>query len=140
MPRTVNLKGEFVQKERQANAAITPGDLIELMSTGKVRRHAGLGTAAQRAFALENDVIGRGITDDYAQNEVVKYGVFAPGAEVYAWMDINESCNIGDFLESNGTGKLQVASTPVEGTHVGIALEQITGGGGVAKRVKIEIV
>lgn len=140
MPKTIALKGDHVLKERKANAAITPGDLVELMSTGNIRRHATLGGAAQRAFALEQDLIGRGIDDNYAANEQARYGVFAPGAEVYAWLQINESCSIGDFLESDGTGKLAVASTPIEGSNVAIALEAITGGGGVAKRVKVEVV
>jgi hypothetical protein len=140
MTQTIILKGDFVRKERVANAAITPGDLVEIMSTGKLRRHGTMGSAAQRAFALENDLIGKTIADDYAANDQAQYGVFYPGAEVYAWLQINESCSIGDFLESDGTGKLQVASTPIEGSNVAIALEAITGGGGVAKRVKVEVV
>jgi len=140
MPKTIALKGDYVLKERKANAAITPGDLVEIMSTGNLRRHATMGAAAQRAFALEQDLIGRGVDDNYAANEQARYGVFLPGSEVYAWLQINESCAIGDFLESDGTGKLQVASTPIEGSNVAIALEAITGGGGVAKRVKVEVV
>lgn len=139
MPKTISLKGEAVLKERIANAAITPGDLVEVMSTGKVRRFALAGTAAQRAFALEQDLIGRGIDDDYAAGEQIRYGVFAPGAEVYAWLVTGESCSIGDFLESAGNGKLQVQSTPVEMSNVGIALEAVTGGAS-PKRVKIETV
>ncbi|MGH2611291.1 MAG: hypothetical protein ACRDHF_19600 [Tepidiformaceae bacterium] len=140
MPKTIALKGDYVLKEREANAAITPGDLVEIMSTGKLRRHATLGGPAQKAFALEQDLIGRGIDDNYAVDESVRYGVFQQGAEVFAWLQINESCVIGDFLESDAAGKLAVASTPVEGSNVAIALEAITGGGGVAKRVKVEIV
>ena len=136
---TIALKGRFERKERLANAAITPGHLVEIMSTGKLRVHAGLGTAAQRAFALENDLIGQGVDDAYDANDTVQYGVFAPGAEVYALLGTGESAAIGDFLESNGNGTLQVASTPVEGTHVGIALEAVTGGGS-PKRCRIEIV
>jgi len=132
------LKGDGVQKERKANAAITPGDLVEIMSTGNLRRHATIGQAAQRAFAVEQDLIGRGIDDDYAANESARYKVFPPGAEVYAWLVTGESCSIGDVLESAGNGKLQVGSTPIEGSNVGIALEAITGGGS-PKRIKIEI-
>lgn len=138
MPKTIALKGEHILKEREANAVITPGDLVELMSSGNIRRHAGLGTAAQRAFALENDLIGRGIGDDYAAGEGVRYGVFQPGAEVFALLVTGESCSIGDFLESAANGKLQVASTPVEGSNVAIALEAITGGGAPI-RVKVEV-
>jgi hypothetical protein len=138
MPKAIALKGNLVRKERIANAAITPGDLVEVMSTGKLRRHGTMGGPGQIAFALENDLAGKDIATDYAANDTVQYGVFESGAEVYAWLQINESCVIGDFLESDGLGKLQVASTPIEGSNIAIALEAITGGGGVAKRVKVE--
>src|SRR3990172_11598410 len=107
MPKTIALKGDYVLKERKANAAITPGDLVELMSTGNIRRHATLGGAAQRAFALESDLIGKGINDDYAAGESVRYGVFLPGSEAFPLLVAGESCSIGDFLESAGNGKLQ---------------------------------
>jgi hypothetical protein len=138
MPKTISLKGECVLKERKANAAITPGHLVELMSSGNIRVHATLGGQAQRAFALEQDLIGKGIEDAYAANDSVRYGVFSPGAEVYALLVTGESCAIGDFLESAANGTLQVASTPAEGSNVAIALEAITGGG-AAKRIKVEV-
>lgn len=138
MPKTIGLKGECIRKERQANAAITPGDLVEVMSTGKLRRHATIGGQAAKAFALENDLIGKGIDDAYAASDQAQYGVFQPGAEVNAWLLLGESCSVGDFLESAGNGTLQVASTPVEGSNVAIALEAITGGA-AAKRVKVEV-
>src|SRR5512146_1628351 len=97
---TIALKGDYVRKERKANAAITPGHLVEIMTTGNLRKHATPGGAAQRAFALENDLIGKGVDDAYAANDSALYGVFAPGAEVYALLLTGESCNIGDFLES----------------------------------------
>lgn len=139
MPKTITLKGDSILKERKANAAITPGDLIEVMSTGNVRRHATVGGAAQKAFALEQDLVGRGIGDDYAANESCRYGVFGPGAEVYAWLVTGETVAVGDFLESAGNGKLQVASTPIEGSNVAIALEAVTGGGSPL-RCRVEIV
>ena len=138
MPKTISLKGESILKERKANAAITPGHLVELMSTGNIRVHATVGGQAQRAFALEQDLIGRGIDDAYAANDSARYAVFQPGAEVLALLATGESCSIGDFLESAGNGTLQVASTPIEGSNVAIALEAITGGG-APKRVKVEV-
>lgn len=138
MPKAISLKGAFVRKEKVANAAITPGDLIELMSTGKIRRHSTIGGQGQIAFALENDLIGKDLNTDYGAGEQCQYGVFESGAEVYAWLTINASCAIGDFLESDGLGKLKASSTPVEGSNIAIALEAVTGGGGVAKRVRIE--
>lgn len=139
MPKTIALKGDFIRKEREANAAIIPGNLIEVMSTGFVRKHSTLGGQGQKAFALENDLIGKGIDDAYAAGDQVQYGVFSPGTEIYAWLQINESSVIGDFLESDGLGNLAVASSPIEGSNIAIALEAVTGGGGVTKRVKVEV-
>lgn len=139
MPKTISLKGDGILKERKANAAITPGHLVELMTTGNIRVHSTAGGQAQKAFALEQDLIGRGPTDAYQANESVRYAVFPPGAEVWALLVTGESCSVGDFLESAGNGTLQVASTPVEGSNVAIALEAITGAGAPI-RVKVEIV
>jgi hypothetical protein len=133
MPKTIALKGDYIRKEREANAAITPGDLIEVMSTGNVRVHATVGGQGQRAFALENDLVGRDWDAAYAAGDAVQYGVFVPGAEVYA--RVTEAANLGDALESAGDGRLQVASTPVEGSIVAYAAETVGGAG----RIKIEV-
>lgn len=138
MPKTISLRGESILKERKANAAITPGHLVEIMSTGNLRVHATAGGQAAKAFALEQDLIGRGIDTAYAAGESVRYAVFSPGAEVYALLVTGETSAIGDFLESAGNGTLQVASTPVEGSNVAIALEAITGGG-APLRCKVEV-
>lgn len=133
MPQTIALKGDYIAKERKANAAITPGNLIELMSTGLVRNHSTVGGQAQRAFALENDLLGKGIDDAYAASDQVRYGVFPPGAEVAA--RTSEAATVGDFLESAGDGRLQTSSTPVEGSNVAIAIETVGG----AARCKVEV-
>lgn len=133
MPQTIALKGDYVAKEREASATITPGNLIELQSAGTVRNHSVLGGPAQRAFALENDLIGKGIDDDYVNGDLVRYGVFYPGAEVYA--RVSEAATRGDYLESAADGRLQVQSTPVENSGVAIAIETVAGAG----RCKVEV-
>jgi hypothetical protein len=136
--KTIPIRGDFIRKEGQASAAITPGHLIEFGGAKDLRVHSTIGGQGRKAFALENDLIGRDIDTVYNANDVVQYGIFQPGAEVYAWLQIGESCAKGDFLESDGTGCLQVSSTPVEGSNIAVALEAITGGG-VKKRVKVEV-
>lgn len=136
MPKTIALKGDFIRKEGEASAAITPGDLIEFGGSADVRVHATVGGQARRAFALENDLIGKGIDDAYAAGDLVQYGVFVPGAEVYARLAAGETCSKGDALESAGNGRLQVSSTPVEGSIVAWALEAQASAGG---RVKAEV-
>ena len=136
MAKTVVLKGGFVRKEEEASAAITPGHLVEFDASGTLKPHATVGGAARRAFALENDVIGKGIDDAYASGDNVIYGVFHQGAEVYAKLHAGDTCSKGDALESAGDGTLQVSSTPVEGSIVGWAMEDSSAAGA---RVRVEV-
>jgi hypothetical protein len=135
MPNTITLKdeGRAFRKEGEASAAITPGHLIEFGGGEELRVHSTVGGAARRAFALENDLIGKGPLDAYAANDIVQYGVFPPGAEV--WAITSEAVNKGDFLESAGDGRLQVSSTPVAISQVAVALGTI----GAAGRVAVEV-
>jgi len=111
MPNTIVLKGDFVRKEGVAGGAITPGHLISGFDTGLVV-HADAAGEARKAFALENDLVGEGITDAYASGDTVQYGIFQPGAEVYAIA--GSAVTKGDPLGSDGNGKLIPASgTPV---------------------------
>lgn len=136
MPKTIQLKGDFIRKEGEASEAITPGMLIEFGGSADVQKHSTVGGQARRAFALENDLIGKGVDDAYAAGDVVQYGVFVPGAEVYAKLTGGETCTKGDALESAGNGLLQVSSTPVEGSIVAWALETVSVAG---SRVKAEV-
>ena len=58
--------------ERVANAAITPGMLIEIMSTNKVRAHATAQGNAAKIFALEDELQGKGIDDNYSALDPVQ--------------------------------------------------------------------
>lgn len=104
---TIIMKGRGIRKERMANAAITPGHLVEVMTTNKVRVHATAGGNAQKAFAVENDLIGAGITTDYAAGDQVQYEVMERGAEVNALLANGQNVAIGAALESAGNGELR---------------------------------
>ncbi len=129
---TIILKGAGIRKERVANASITPGHLVEVMSTGKLRVHATAGGPAQKAFAVENDLIGAGITTAYAAFAQVQYEVMERGSEVYALLAIGQNVAIGAALESAGSGELRAATTT---NIIGYALEAIPNGG----RIKVEV-
>lgn len=124
---TIALKGNFVRKEGQASAAITPGHLVEFGGAKDLRVHSTVGGQARKAFALENDLVGQGIADAYDANDTVQYGVFEPGAEVFAI--VTYAAQKGDFLESNGDGRLKLASTPIEGSNIAVAMETVAGAG-----------
>lgn len=149
-----------IEKELIANAAITPGMLIERMSTNKVRAHAtAAGNVIPIMFALENEAEGETIDDAYAAADRVRIGIFNAGDEVYAILADGQTIAIGDPLESNGAGYLQkhvpdvtdnsdAETTVYTRSIVGVALEAKTlsgsedssGGLGMDQRIKIEIV
>lgn len=122
---TVKLKNySDVFIEGTANAAISPGMLVEIMSTGKWRVHATAGGNALIAFALENYLEGKDINDAYAAAEQVQIWIPGRGDEVYAQIADEQNIAIGDFLESNGAGYL-TKHTPDEASE-GSARAQAT--------------
>lgn len=107
---TIAIVGTPFVKEYTANAAITPGHLVELMSTGKVRVHATAGGTAQTMFALEDENQGNPISTAYSANNKCRCGVFTRGMEVYAILANGQTAAIGSKLESTGDGTLTVYS------------------------------
>jgi hypothetical protein len=128
---TITLKGLPAREERAAEAAITPGFLIELTSSDTVQAHSTAGGSAATLFALEDENQGNEIGDAYSADDIVLFGVFAPGMEVYALLADGEDIAIGDLLESNGDGYLREvdadASAGTIGVQsiVGVALEAL---------------
>jgi len=127
-----------IADEKTANAALTPGHLIERMSTDKVRKHATAGGPVFPMFAMEDAFQGRKITDAYdtSDNDHVIIWIPTRGDQVYATMSATtEALVIGDFVESAGDGTLRkwdIASSGavIEGSNiiVGVALEAIAAG------------
>ena len=163
MPNTIKLKKYLdVINEEIANAAITPGMLVELMSTGNIRAHATAEGNAAKRFALEDELQGKGIDDAYAAADKVQVWDCVPGEEVYAIIADSMAISIGDFLASNGDGYLRKHVTEIESWEVSEAgsvsvlplqivaqaLEALdtsdsaesSGALGYAKRIKVRIV
>lgn len=105
---TVKLKKYLdIIEEYEAVGIITPGDLIELTSAGKVQRHSTEGGDAARTFALEDELQGKGLEDLYAVGDRVQCWNAVPGEIVFARLSDGEEVAIGDFLESAGNGCLK---------------------------------
>lgn len=148
--KTIFLKsgrsGDPLQKEGKANAAITPGHLIELMTTGNLRVHATGGGPAGARFAIEDALQGKEIGDAYVANNRVQYIHAAPGDEVYAWLKDGESVAIGAKLESAGNGSLRASSeeaSEIAGSIVAEALEAVDASASanvVDLRIMVEVV
>lgn len=106
-PETILLIGEPNRREYDAASAITPGDLVELNSSGAVLRHNSAGARiGPRYVAVENDIAGDDITHDYATGEVVQVHSARPGEVLLMRLGAGSSVAIGDFLQSNGAGRL----------------------------------
>jgi hypothetical protein len=122
---TVRLKNySNVFEEYEANAAISPGMLIELMSTGKIRAHATAGGDALIMFALEDNLQGKDINDAYAAGDRVQCWIPTRGDIVYARVADEQNIAIADFVVSNGNG--EVAKYTPEEVSEGSAAAQIT--------------
>jgi hypothetical protein len=125
-----------IREEFVANAAITPGHLVELMSTGKVRVHATAGGNCLPMFAVEDELQGKEISEAYAADDQVQVWVPQRGDEVYCLIKHAQTIAIGDFLESAGDGTLQKHVADVADSQesdnilgnqiIGIAMEAVT--------------
>lgn len=103
-----------VVEELEAAGTITPGMLIEVTSAGKVQAHSTSGGNALKVFALEDELQGNGIDVDYDSGDQVQCWIPGRGDQVYAFLADGESVAIGDFLESNGDGKLKKHTAPID--------------------------
>lgn len=135
-----------VAEEAFASAALNPGHLVALASTGKVAKHATEGGRGERLFAKESVLQGRGIDTAYAQDELVFLHVGQPGDEVYAYIKAGQNIAIGEQLISAGDGTLESVSDDVSGVTINqvfaVALEAVdlTGSGAVATRTRVRLV
>ena len=144
MPNTIILRGEGLQKEAAAAASITPGHLIQVNGAGTLQVHGAAAGSAQKAFAIENEVIGNGIDVVYTVGENVIYSVLQPGAEVNAFVAAGVTVTAGDFLESAGDGTLRKVATSAATANtsrasvIAQATETVVAGGSDA-RVRVTI-
>ncbi len=144
--KTIVLMGKGIRKERPAAAAgIRPGDLVEVDVNGDFAVHSTALGSAQRSFVVENELEGKGIDDNYLDNEQVHVEACHPGMEVLAWLLQDEVAVIGSFLDSVGAGgNLKIVDTAAatadisRNSLVGIALEALTATGS-DKRIRIEV-
>lgn len=107
-PKTIDIGGEYIQREGVAGQIITPGFLVQVAGDGDVDFVAA-GEECAPAFAVEFAMTGRGIDDNYAVGDQVIYKTFAAGSQVYALIQDGQDISFGERLTSNGNGKLKTA-------------------------------
>lgn len=139
MANTIRLKGVGTRLERVAAGTITPGMLLEVTSADKVQAHATAKGPHAAIFAVENDLEGDEISDNYVVDDYVQAEIYNRGDEVLAFIEAgNAAVTIGTYLESAGDGSLQ---TYTDGIIVAQALEAVdNSGGGSMARIKVRIV
>lgn len=147
MANRIHLKGDELHKEAPAVTVITPGDLLDRVAGG-FQRHAVAAGNAIPMFALENSIVGQGIDSDYPIGDNVVSVTLSPGSEVYALVSAAAAAiAVGDFLESDGTGKLRkavVAAATSQAQRSSIVAKSLqaldNSGGGTTARLKVEAI
>ena len=109
-----------------AAAAITPGDLVEVIAAagadlGKVQPHATASGRAAPLFADGNWQFGKGQDDAYAAGDTVPYRAPSVGEAVLARCASGVAITVGTPLESAGAGLLRAVVTT--GVIIAEALE-----------------
>lgn len=108
-PRTILLKGRGTRHEAVADGTILPGSLLQFVSsTGHLTVHSSAGARATRIFALENELFGLGIDDNYVSGDNVQAEFAWNGMWVNAAVAAGAAAIVtGDYLESAGDGTLR---------------------------------
>lgn len=150
--KTVILKRyNNVQFEAIADEAITPGSLVVVMSTGKIKNHATAQGNAIPYFVIEDAIMGKTINDNVAKGDLARVMVAGRGDEVYAILATSQTIVVGNLLASAGDGTLEkftaikcdsnasagAVTTPLQA--VAMALEAVTTTS-ATKRIKVRII
>ena len=147
-PDTILLRGEPNRFQRDAASQVTPGMLIELTSSNTVQPHSTADGRQARMVAVEQEFVGDGIEHVYKSGEAVQINVFRPGDVAFMHLADGEDASTGNYLASNGDGKLKVETSAgtgdLEGSLVALALEDVDMSGSSAAdpagRIKVLIV
>ena len=123
---TIKLKKySDVIEEFVAGAAITPGMLVALNASGAVIPHGEAAGNAIPMFALEDELQGKTIDDAYEAGAPVQVWVAGRGDIVNAIAGAEIAA--GDFLVSDGTGKLKPVDSAVSVNITGTVTGAVTG-------------
>ncbi len=113
MPNTIKIKkySDVIEEYVATAAAITPGMLLEITSGGLVQAHSVSEGDMLTMFALEDELQGKGITDNYAVSVPIQCWVPYRGDIVYARLANGLTAVVGSWLSSNGDGFLKIHAT-----------------------------
>jgi hypothetical protein len=142
-PRTIRLKDYGIRMERPAGGTILPGSLVALTRLDTFVVHPSASHKTTAMFALENELIGKGIDDAYVAGDLVQVEHFDQGDWVLALLPASATkVYEGDFLESAGDGTLQLVGADYQegATAIAQAMETVDNSAGSAvARIKVAI-
>ena len=119
-----------ILKEGIGSGVISCGNVLELLSTGKVQRNSNDGVNVQMYVASEQYGLGKGYSDDYADGDRVEYNILKRGDR--ALMKTVGTFAIGTYGEVDAVGSIIPLNT---GAPVALALEAASG----TQNTKMEI-
>ena len=94
--------------EIDAIGIITPGMVLELTSANKVQAHSVASGDVMPYVALEDELQGNDIDDDYAVADRVQVWIPGRGDEAQLILAVGQTIVIGDLLVSNGDGTVKL--------------------------------
>lgn len=105
---TIHLAGAFrlTEHRTKASEAIYPGMLVSIDSSGLIVKHATAGGFGEKAFALEDALQGKIVTDVYADADLVPVAIEQSGSLVNALLLAGSNYTVGTQLISHGDGTL----------------------------------
>jgi hypothetical protein len=137
-PRTIRLKGIGTRLELPAAGTILPGSICLLGSANTVTVWGTAGGHPPKLFALENELIGKGIDDNYVSGDLVQMEWFTSGDWVLAYVAAAATAlTIGAFVEADGAGGVRLFAS---GTILGVSMDALDNSGGAnIARVRIAL-
>lgn len=131
----IHLAGDIVRvNDLATSVAATPGHAMA-RSGGAYGFHPAA-AAGPLTLALDAPEMNKGISDAYAENDLLWAGIFSPGSTGLAWLASGQNVADGAVLESAGNGKLRALAA---GVPLARAIEAINATTGDA-RVRVEAI
>ncbi len=138
-PGVINLESRlpFEVEDGISTSVVTPGDLlsIDAGAENQVERQTPAAGVALKYIAMPLTDIGKGIDDDYASGDTIKFLRAVSGDKIFGLVPASAAAIVrGNFLESAGAGKLRLLAA---GVALAVALEDVdNSGGGTPARLR----
>jgi hypothetical protein len=113
---TIKIKkySDIIEEYKSTAVEITPGMFLELASATTVQAHSGAGENILQMVALEDELQGKEIDDNYAVSTRIQCWIPGRGDIVYALLKDGEKIAVGDFVESDGAGYVQKYAVDID--------------------------